>query len=139
MVDKQAPRYVTPNESKKLHLYRQRLIAVLERDGTIDKFIGSTDYILRSAIEALGLQDIFFDAPPAPAADDAPPVKFLSTADWDKAKRHFDQVVGEYESLRGEPGVNVTIALTVVFAPLRKRYDAGERTAALYEEMMSVE
>lgn len=70
---------------------------------------------------------------PAPAAENTPPM------DWDKARRHFDLVVKQYESLRGEPGVNADMALTFVFAPLRKRYDAGERSAALYEEMLSVE
>lgn len=75
---------------------------------------------------------------PAPAADDKP-VKFLSVADWDKAKERFDRVVSQYESLRGMPGVNVTIALTFVFVPLLERYNAGERSAALYQEMMSVE
>jgi hypothetical protein len=62
-------RHLTRNESDKLQTYRSRLIAILERDGTIDQFRGSTDYLLRSAIEALGLQQLFYDAP---AEDDAP-------------------------------------------------------------------
>lgn len=75
---------------------------------------------------------------PASAAGDTT-VKFLTAEDWDKAKGHFDQVVGHYEALRGMPGVNVTVALTYVFAPLLERYNAGERSAALYQEMMDVE
>lgn len=75
---------------------------------------------------------------PAPAADDTT-VKFLTDTDWAKAKKHFDQVVGHYEALRGMPGVNVTVALTYVFVPLLERYNAGERSAALYQEMMDVE
>lgn len=75
---------------------------------------------------------------PAPAADDTT-VKFLTAEDWDKAKGHFDRVVGHYEALRGMPGVNVTVALTYVFVPLLERYNAGERSAALYQEMMDVE
>lgn len=76
---------------------------------------------------------------PAPAAEDTPSVKFLSSEDWDKAKGHFDLVVARYKSLRGMPGVNVDVALSFLFAPLRQRYDAGERSATLYDEMMSVQ
>ena len=75
----------------------------------------------------------------APAADDTT-VKFLTEEEcWAKAKKHFDRVVGHYEALSGMPGVNVTVALTYVFAPLLERYNAGERSAALYQEMMDVE
>lgn len=136
MIDQQAPRYLTTNEFSKLLFYRQRLIAILERDGTLDQFRGSTDYLLRSVIEALELQNIFYDAP-----GDKPEDVLLNDTplDWGKAKGHFDQVVNRYESLRGMPGVNVTLALTAVFAPLRRRYDDGERSAELYDEMMRVE
>ncbi|MEZ4684183.1 MAG: hypothetical protein R2932_59230 [Caldilineaceae bacterium] len=57
------PRYLTVNEFDKLQVYNRRLIAIFERDGTVDQFRGSTDYLLRSAIEALGLQELFYDAP----------------------------------------------------------------------------
>lgn len=136
MSDQQNPRYVTANEFNKLVFYRQRLNAILKRDGTFDQFKGSIDYLLRSVIEALEMQNIFYDAP----GDKLEEVLINDTPlDWNKAKGYFDRVVKQYESLRGMPGVNVTIALTHVFAPLRRRYDEGERTAALYEEMMSVE
>jgi hypothetical protein len=54
---------LTRNEFDKLQIYRARLIAILERDEKIEEFRGSTDYLLRSAIEALGLQQLFYDAP----------------------------------------------------------------------------
>lgn len=63
MDDPHMPIHLTENEFRKLILYRQRLIAILERDGKIEQFRGSTDYMLRSVIEALGLSDIFYDAP----------------------------------------------------------------------------
>lgn len=59
--------------------------------------------------------------------------------DWDKAKAHFDEVRKMYQDLEGIPGVNSSIALIVVFQPLSMRYNAGERTEALYNEMMRVE
>lgn len=57
------PRNLTQNEFDKLQVYSRRLIAILERDGTINDFRGSTDYLLRSVIEALGIQRLFYDAP----------------------------------------------------------------------------
>lgn len=58
---------------------------------------------------------------------------------WEKAKRHFDTVRKQYQDLEGMPGVNTSFALRLTFDPLAKRYNAGERTEELYEEMMSVE
>lgn len=136
MIDQQAPRYLTTNEFSKLLFYRQRLIAILERDGTLDQFRGSTDYLLRSVIEALELQNIFYDAP----GDKPEDVLINDTPlDWGKAIAHFETVIEQYRSLLGMPGVNVDIALALVFEPLRQRYDEGERTVHLYEEMMGVQ
>jgi len=59
--------------------------------------------------------------------------------DWDKAKAHFDEVRSNYQALQGVPGVNTTLALRLVFDPLAIRYNGGERTDDLYDEMMSVE
>lgn len=59
--------------------------------------------------------------------------------DWEKAKFHFDTVRQIYQDLEGRPGSNTSIALTVVFRPLALRYNRGERTEALYNEMMKVE
>lgn len=61
MADQQEPRYINQNEFRKLLFYRQRLVAILERDGTFEEFRGSTDYLLRSVIEALGLTELFYD------------------------------------------------------------------------------
>ncbi len=59
--------------------------------------------------------------------------------DWKKAKDHFDSVRKQYQDLEGTPGVNTTLALRTVFDPLAKRFNNGERTEKLYNEMMSVE
>lgn len=59
--------------------------------------------------------------------------------DWDKAKSHFDKIKQRYEDLMYTPGVNTSLALAIVFTPLQQRFETGERTAALYDEMMSVE
>ena len=58
---------------------------------------------------------------------------------WAGAKVHFDQVQAQYEALQSEPGVNTSFALMYVFAPLERRFESGERTQELYDEMMSVE
>ena len=58
---------------------------------------------------------------------------------FDQAKQHFDDVRKRYQELEGTPGVNTTLALRITFDPLAIRYNGGERTQALYEEMMAVE
>jgi hypothetical protein len=60
-------------------------------------------------------------------------------ADWDFAKARFDRIRQQYLDLDGVPGVNVQFALQLTFAPLAKRYNAGERTDELYLEMLEVE
>ncbi len=59
--------------------------------------------------------------------------------DWEKAKRHFDAVRKIYEDMEGTPGVNTTFALRAVFDPLAVRYNNGERTQELHDEMLAVE
>jgi len=59
--------------------------------------------------------------------------------DWDKALEHFREIRSQYQTLAGEPGVNSTLALHHVFQRIAKRYYEGERTKALFDEMMSVE
>lgn len=59
--------------------------------------------------------------------------------DWDKAKEHFDTIRKDYQDLEGLPGVNTSLALRIVFDPLAKRYNAGERSQELYDAMMQVE
>ena len=63
----------------------------------------------------------------------------MDDMDWIKAKAHFDDVRGQYQALEGMPGVNTTFALRMVFDPLAKRYNAGERTQELHDEMLEVE
>jgi|GEM_PF-2458748 len=61
--------------------------------------------------------------------------------DWDAAKKHFDEARIQYQELEGMPGmpgVNAIFALRLTFDPLAKRYNAGERTRELYDEMLSV-
>lgn len=58
--------------------------------------------------------------------------------DWEKAKQHFDEIRSMYQAMEGRPGVNTTMALRLTFDPLAKRYNAGERSEDLFEEMSSV-
>lgn len=58
--------------------------------------------------------------------------------DWNEAKSHFDAVRQIYQDLEGLTGANTTAALRIVFDPLAKRYNAGERSAELFEKMMDV-
>lgn len=52
---------ITRSDFDKLQDYSKRLRAIFERDGLSDKYIGETDYILRSAIEALGMTELFYE------------------------------------------------------------------------------
>ena len=58
---------------------------------------------------------------------------------WEKAKEHLDEIIARYQRLVGIPGVNTSLALTLVMYPLAFRYDCGERTQELYNEMLEVE
>ena len=59
--------------------------------------------------------------------------------DWEKAKEHLDEITDRYKRLVGLPGVNTSLALTLVMYPLLRRYDNGERTQELYDEILEVE
>ncbi len=59
--------------------------------------------------------------------------------DWEKAKAYFDQALDEYKALIGHTGVNTSLAIMLVFDPLLKRYNSGERSQELYNEMLAVE
>lgn len=63
----------------------------------------------------------------------------LSEDDWRACKERFDNVRAVYVGLRGTPGVNVEFAIRFTFDPLETRFVKGERTAELYDEMMSVD
>ncbi len=58
---------------------------------------------------------------------------------WDDAKERLEQKDRQYKELSRMPGVNVTFVRQMVIAPLRARYDAGERTVDLYEAMQALE
>ena len=59
--------------------------------------------------------------------------------DWTAAKAHLDVVIAAYESFIDTPGVNTKLALEYVLRPLAKRFDEGERSEKLFNEMMNVE
>ena len=59
--------------------------------------------------------------------------------DFERAKKHFDEIRKEYEDLEGVRGVNTTLALRLVFDGLARRYNEGERSGELHMAMMSVE
>lgn len=63
----------------------------------------------------------------------------ITTEQWEQAKAHFDAVWGEYIDLQGTPGVNVGLAIAITFMPLSRRFEQGERSRELYDEMMVVE
>lgn len=58
---------------------------------------------------------------------------------WLEAKQHFDEIYQQYESLMLHPGVNTTFAINAVLNPLKERYETGERTKELFDNMMRVE
>ena len=60
----------------------------------------------------------------------------LMVLDWAAADAHLKEVIGNYQSLEGTPGVNVRFALDHVLYPLRDRRLAGECAAELHAEMM---
>jgi predicted Ser/Thr protein kinase len=59
--------------------------------------------------------------------------------DWKTAKQHFDEVRRRYQDLEGMPGVNTSLALRFTFDPLSVRFNKGERSEELFNEMSSVE
>lgn len=61
------------------------------------------------------------------------------TLNWDEAKTHFDEIRKLYQDLEGMPGVNTSLGLRLTFDPLSRRYNSGERTKELHEQMMAVE
>jgi len=54
--------------------------------------------------------------------------------DWEEAEEHFYFIKGMYEEIpEGK------LALIMFIEPTARRYEAGERTKELYEDMMSAE
>ena len=56
-------------------------------------------------------------------------------ADWIVAYDHLNMVIGEYAAA----GTSAVFALIGHLLPLKKRYDTGERTRELYDEIMECE
>lgn len=132
-------RDLSQNEFDKIKIYSRRMIELMERDGTIEQFRGSTDYLVRTAIEAFGLGLLFYD-PVSYAGEDAEddtPVD--SSLDWERARKYLMLVKHRYEGLRNTPGVNPNFALQGVIYPLEKRYVDGERSQDLYDEIIGLE
>ena len=55
--------------------------------------------------------------------------------DWPKAKAYLDQVQRNYEELPGGVG---RFGLAITIMPLQDRYERGERTEWLYNEIMEL-
>lgn len=65
--------------------------------------------------------------------------RIITEGEWKSAKEHFDHVRQAYQDMEGRRGVNTTLALRACFDPLARRFNQGERTPELYDEMRSVE
>lgn len=63
------------------------------------------------------------------------PRRTITKEEWDKAIEYLNMLIVEYASIgwAGQFGLNG------VLVPLKKRYDGGERTSALYDEIMQAE
>lgn len=55
--------------------------------------------------------------------------------DWEKAKNHLNEVIANYISI----GWTGQLALNYNLLPLRERYNKGERTRQLYDDIMECE
>ena len=58
---------------------------------------------------------------------------------WETAKENFDKIFEMYKDMLGQPDTNTSIAIAFVLNPLLTRYNSGERSKELYDEMMDVE
>ena len=54
---------------------------------------------------------------------------------WAEAEKYLNMVIAEYRSI-GSIG---SLALNITLLPLKKRFDEGERTEELYNQIMEVE
>ena len=52
--------------------------------------------------------------------------------DWERAENHLNMLIAEYSAIGGTGQIGLQITLL----PLKRRFDAGERTDKLYEEIM---
>jgi len=58
--------------------------------------------------------------------------------DWQKAEDHLTTCLKAYKELVGQPNVNPFFALGVL-ASIQQRFEKGERTVELYNEIMELE
>ncbi len=62
----------------------------------------------------------------------------LKEENWENAKDYLDLLLEEYKSLLGKPGVNPIFGMAILNA-LLVRFNSGERTQELFDEIMSCE
>lgn len=55
--------------------------------------------------------------------------------DWEKAEEYLNKMIAEYAAI-GSRGL---LALQLTLLPLKNRFDSGERTVQLYDEIMECE
>jgi hypothetical protein len=63
----------------------------------------------------------------------------ITDKQWESVKTRTDKLREAYLMLGQLPNANVNFALQMVIDPLLKRYDSGERTQSLFDEMMELE
>ena len=63
------------------------------------------------------------------------PENEVSAEEWDRALKYLNMLIVEYASI----GWTGRFALDGVLVPLKKRYESGERTRKLYDEIMECE
>lgn len=63
----------------------------------------------------------------------------MTEEQWTKAKEYLINKEKDYLTLSAVPGVNVKFVCRMVIEPLMDRYDNGERTQELYDEILAVE
>jgi hypothetical protein len=56
---------------------------------------------------------------------------------WEKAIKRLQVILGYYKEVTGTPGVITGFGIMVIES-LLARYNAGERTQTLYDEMMEI-
>ncbi len=59
----------------------------------------------------------------------------MNKPNWDKAKEYLYFIKKEYEAI----GWSGSFGLTITINPLVARYESGERTQELYDEIMEME
>ena len=63
----------------------------------------------------------------------------MNDEEWKSAKEYLDERKKNYLELSHLPGINVSFVCNMVIAPLRARFNAGERSQDLYDAMLAVE